>query len=99
MTGKEPLVIWEDPPGDAREAPGIWAAKFAAVMERPGQWAVLYEGNNPHQKRNAIMRYRSRPAGHWEFTASSKNTSAKGQSQSGKVYARYLGPETNGSHR
>lgn len=89
-------VQWEDPPSRDNRARGeAYRHLFEQLMERPGEWGVVYEGKRPHQKRSQIKGYACVPPGAWEWRAVGTGTAVA--EQVGKVYARYLGPSTNGS--
>lgn len=80
---------WEEPPVTG---PGVWEARLLPLIDRPGEWAVVYETDKPataHVIRNQLIAGRyglPEVSGAWEFKA---RKAAKG----GKIYGRYLEPK------
>lgn len=80
-------VKWEEP---SVTGPGVWEARLLPLIDRPDEWAVVYETDKPataHVIRNQLIAGRyglPNAEGAWEFKARKAGSG-------GKVYARYLG--------
>ncbi len=85
--GESVTVKWEEPP---IVGPGVWESRLLPLIDRPGEWAVVYETDKTataHTIRNQLLAGRyGLPSGRWEFKA--RKTGA-----GGKIYARYLEPK------
>lgn len=89
-------IVWADPEDVKPRSRTLWRDRLLPVMERPGQWARVWEMSHGSawqvtaQLRRGI---KPTPPGRWEFaTRTSTDDSSKAY-----VYARYLGPEDGAS--
>ncbi len=79
-------VKWEEP---RLTGPGVWEARLLPLIDRPGDWAVVYETDKPataHVIRSQLVTGRyglPDVRGTWEFKA-------RKAAEGGKIYARYL---------
>jgi len=89
-------VVWENPPESARgtqKGQGRWQQKIRPLMEQPGRWARIAEGEAAQVSWGAVSRLRGtggRPSilpGRWD------GRSAKQEDGTYTVWAVYLGPE------
>lgn len=109
VTAGSATVAWEAPQ-DYREPITLdiagWEDSLAALVARPGEWAVVWEMNgggvtwgdgcDPGEIRAAILGGRLRvPSGVWEFLPRARTHTTTGRKITGgtapRLYGRYLG--------
>jgi hypothetical protein len=85
-------IRWEDPPPAPPRQPS-WVDRLAPLMEHPKRWAIIQVRETSTQARMTANNLRTQarlPDGQWEFT----HRCAGGE---WRVYARYLGPDEDGT--
>ena len=92
-------VVWEtpSPAGLTRRGGynGVWRDRLEPLMDRPGEWARVYEA--ALNSRGTIMGHMKHrryvyPEGRWEFTTRTNPDDPTRY----YLYARYLGPDEEG---
>lgn len=95
MTNRDSVdIVWEEPPTTTRPRTSIWEEGLLPLVDRPGQWARIYEGHlatargytsNLNKRRFSIPH----PDHEWEFQSRQEKVDGK---PVGKIWARYIGP-------
>ena len=82
-------IVWKDPP--TQDNRYVWVDVLAPLVDHPGRWAIVRTTKTSAVARSTVDNLNRGtlrpPPGRWEFRASGC-----------EVFARYLGPDTNGTN-